>query len=116
MYIVTPYPHVLYALDLSKAGAPLKWKYEPKPLAATQGVACYDVVNRGAAYADGKVVFNTLDVQTAAVHGASGKELRETKVGDINRGETITTAPLIVKNKAAVRAAVKPLRRLPRVE
>ena len=53
MYVVTPYPNILYALDLSRAGAPLKWKYEPKPAAAAQGVACCDVVNRGAAYADG---------------------------------------------------------------
>src|SRR5215217_2556630 len=30
MYVVTPYPNVLYALDLSKDGA-AKWKYEPKP-------------------------------------------------------------------------------------
>jgi glucose dehydrogenase len=53
MYIVSPYPNILYALDLTKPGAPLKWKYEPKPEPAVQGVACYDVVNRGAAYANG---------------------------------------------------------------
>src|SRR5688500_6606932 len=47
MYIVTPFPNVLYALDLTRPGAPLKWKYEPKPVAASQGVACCDVVNRG---------------------------------------------------------------------
>ena len=67
MYVVTPYPNILYALDLTKPGAPVKWKYEPKPLAASQGVACCDVVNRGAAYADGKIFYNTLDNQTVAV-------------------------------------------------
>jgi YVTN family beta-propeller protein len=87
---------------LSRAGAPLKWKYEPKPAAAAQGVACCDVVNRGAVYADGKIVFNTLDVQTVAVDANSGKEIWKTKLGDINRGETITMAPLIVKNKVLV--------------
>ena len=61
MLVVTPYPNILYALDLTKPGAPLKWKHEPKPLAAAQGVACCDTVNRGAAYADGRVFFNTLD-------------------------------------------------------
>src|SRR6478672_5823401 len=40
MYIVTPFPNVLYALDLSKPGAPVKWKYEPHPEAAAQGWAC----------------------------------------------------------------------------
>ncbi|HEY6852796.1 MAG TPA: hypothetical protein VI139_01015, partial [Gemmatimonadales bacterium] len=27
MYVVTPYPNYLYALDLSKPGANLKWKF-----------------------------------------------------------------------------------------
>jgi glucose dehydrogenase len=51
MYVSAPYPNYLYALDLTKPGAPLKWKFEPKPDAGAQGVACCDVVNRGAAYA-----------------------------------------------------------------
>ena len=50
MYIVTPYPNVLFALALDKPGAPVKWQYEPKPRASSQGVACCDTVNRGAAY------------------------------------------------------------------
>ena len=64
MYIVTPYPNILYALDLTKPGAPMKWKFEPNPEPASQGVACCDVVNRGAAFADGLVYFNTLDGHT----------------------------------------------------
>ncbi len=36
LYVVGPYPNVLYALDISKPGGPLKWKYEPKPLAASR--------------------------------------------------------------------------------
>ena len=48
MYIVTPYPNNLYALDLTKPGAPMKWVYQPLPTPASQGVACCDVVNRGA--------------------------------------------------------------------
>src|SRR5690606_38233983 len=71
MFLVTPYPNVLYALDLTRPGAPLKWKFEPRPVAASQGVACCDVVNRGAAYADGRVFFNTLDNQTIAVDAAT---------------------------------------------
>jgi hypothetical protein len=55
MFVVTPYPNILYALDLTKPGGPLKWKFEPEPAAAAQGVACCDTVNRGAVYAGGKV-------------------------------------------------------------
>jgi len=102
LYFVTPYPNVLYALDATKPGTPMKWKFEPKPDAASQGVACCDVVNRGAAYADGRIFFNTLDGQTFAVDAASGKELWRTKLGDINMGETITMAPFVAKDKVIV--------------
>jgi glucose dehydrogenase len=29
MYLITPYPNVAYALDLTQDGYPLKWKYRP---------------------------------------------------------------------------------------
>ena len=53
MYIVAPYPNELFALDLTQPGAPLKWSYKPQPMAAAQGVACCDVVNRGAFFYEG---------------------------------------------------------------
>ena len=102
MYVVTPFPNILYALDLTKPGAPMKWKYEPQPALAAQGVACCDVVNRGAAFADGKIFYNTLDANTVAVDAKSGKEVWKTKVGEINNGESVTMAPLVVGNKVLV--------------
>lgn len=98
MYVVTPFPNNLIALDLSKPGFPMKWKYEPRPDPQSQGIACCDVVNRGASYGDGKIVYATLDNHIVAVDANSGKELWRTLVGDINVGETTTGAPLIVKN------------------
>jgi len=102
MYVVTPYPNILYALDLTKPGGRLKWKYEPHPAPASQGVACCDVVNRGAVYADGMIIYNTLDAQTVAVDTGTGKEVWRTRLGDIAHGETITMAPLVVKDRVLV--------------
>jgi PQQ-dependent dehydrogenase (methanol/ethanol family) len=102
MYIVTPYPNYVYALDLTKPGAPAKWKFDPKPNAGAQGVACCDVVNRGAAFDDGRIFFNTLDSQTIALDAATGRELWRAKLGDINNGETMTMAPLVVRGKVLV--------------
>ncbi|HEY0544462.1 MAG TPA: methanol/ethanol family PQQ-dependent dehydrogenase [Pyrinomonadaceae bacterium] len=102
MYIVTPYPNYLYALDLTRPGAPAKWKYDPQPAASSQGVACCDTVNRGAVFSDNKIFFNTLDGQTVALDANTGKELWKTPLGDINKGETITMAPLVVKGKVLV--------------
>ena len=59
MYVVAPWPNQLFALDLTKPGAPLKWSYgyHPRPSSAAKGEACCDGVNRGAAYADGRVFY-----------------------------------------------------------
>jgi PQQ-dependent dehydrogenase (methanol/ethanol family) len=102
MYLIAPFPNYLYALDLSRPGAPLKWKFEPNPNASAQGVACCDLVARGVAFADGKVFMNTLDGQTIAVDAANGKEVWRTKLADITKGETVTMAPLVVKDKVLV--------------
>jgi PQQ-dependent dehydrogenase (methanol/ethanol family) len=102
MFIVTPYPNMLHALDLTKPGAPAKWTYKPRPAASSQGVACCDVVNRGAAYSNGRVFFNTLDAQTVAVDAKTGREIWRVKLGDINKGETMTMAPLVAKDKVLV--------------
>jgi PQQ-dependent dehydrogenase (methanol/ethanol family) len=101
MYLVTPYPNIVYAFDLNNPGA-TKWVYQPHPDPAAQGVACCDVVNRGAAYANGKIVFNTLDNHTIALDAATGRELWNTKLGDVNQGQTMTMAPLVVKDKVLV--------------
>jgi PQQ-dependent dehydrogenase (methanol/ethanol family) len=101
MYFVTPYPNILYALDLRNSGA-IRWSYKPKPASASQGVACCDVVNRGAAYWEGKIIYNTLDGHTVAVDAGTGREVWKTKLAEINSGETITMAPVVVKGKVLV--------------
>lgn len=102
MYIVSAYPNTVFALDLRRPGNPLAWRFEPQPSPAAQGVACCDVVNRGAAYADGRIFFNTLDNQTIALDAETGRQLWRTRLGDINRGETMTMAPLVVRNRVLV--------------
>src|SRR5437763_10370510 len=103
MYVVTPFPNVLYALDLTQPGAPAKWQYKPKNLNnAAKGIACCDWVNRGCAYANGKIYFNTLDGRTCAVDADTGREVWISQVTDVSRGESITMAPLVVKNKVLV--------------
>ncbi|HET9012089.1 MAG TPA: hypothetical protein VFN38_09770, partial [Gemmatimonadaceae bacterium] len=86
MYVVTPYPNVSYALDLTQEGQPLKWKARPPNAQTAVGLACCDVVNRGAAYADGKIFYNLLDGHAVAIDAATGKLLWRTKMGDLTRG------------------------------
>lgn len=102
MYLVTPFPNLLYALDLTRPRGPMKWRYDPAPDPASQGVACCDTVNRGPVWAEGRIHFATLDSQAVAVDAATGKELWKVRLGDINKGETMTTAPLVVGGKVIV--------------
>ena len=102
MYVVTPYPNVAYAFDLSKPGAPLRWKFRPENAEAAISEACCDVVNRGAAYADGTLYYNLLDGHTVAIDAATGVERWRTHVADVNRGETMTMAPLVVHGNVMV--------------
>jgi PQQ-dependent dehydrogenase (methanol/ethanol family) len=105
MYVVTPYPNVVYAFDLTKEGYPLKWKYRPFVNPSAIGIACCDVVNRGATYANGKIVYNLLDGHTVALDAGTGKELWKTKIADVNRGETTPMAPLVAKDRVIVGTA-----------
>ena len=102
LYIVTPYPDNLIAIDLTKPGFPAKWVFNPNPDIRSVGIACCDTVNRGASFADGKIIYNTLDAHTVAVDANTGKLAWETQVGDINYGETITMAPIVVNNVVLV--------------
>ena len=105
MYVVTPWPNVLYAFDLSREGYPLKRKYRPDVSANAIGVACCDSVNRGAFYADGKIIYNLLDGHTVALDAASGRELWKTQIAALGNGETVTMAPLVVRDRVIVGAS-----------
>jgi PQQ-dependent dehydrogenase (methanol/ethanol family) len=99
MFVHTPFPNIVYALDLTKEGAPVKWKYVPKQDPKVVPVACCDTVNRGLAYADGRIFQNQLDTTTVALDAETGKELWKVKQGDYKVGQTITSAPMVVKDK-----------------
>jgi alcohol dehydrogenase (cytochrome c) len=102
MYLVAPFPNEAYALDLTRPGAPIKWSFTPNPAPIAQGKACCDVVNRGAAYADGRIIYNLLDGHAVAVDAQTGKELWRTALADVSRGETLTMAPFVVHDKVYV--------------
>ena len=82
MYIITPYPNHVWALDLAKGGKP-KWVFRPHPKPAAQGVACCDVVNRGATFANGRLYFSTLDGSVFAIDAASGRQLWRANLANI---------------------------------
>ena len=101
MYVHTPFPNNVFALDLNDNGKIL-WKHEPRQDPSVIAVMCCDTVNRGVAYGDGKIILNQADATVVALDAKTGKELWRVKNGDPAKGETMTMAPLIVKDKVFV--------------
>jgi PQQ-dependent dehydrogenase (methanol/ethanol family) len=101
MYVNTPFPNNIFALDLNKNGQIL-WKYEPKQDPTVIPVMCCDTVNRGVAYGDGKIIFEQADTTVVALDAKTGQVVWSVKNGDPKKGETMTNAPMVVKDKVLV--------------
>src|SRR5262252_540916 len=101
MYVHAPFPNTVFALDLNNDGKIL-WKYEPKQDPTVIPVMCCDTVNRGVAYGDGKIILEQADTTVVALDANTGKEVWSVKNGDPKKGETMTNAPMVVKDKVIV--------------
>lgn len=101
MYIHTPFPNNVFALDLKENGRIL-WKYEPKQDPSVIPVMCCDTVNRGVAYGDGKIILVQADTNVVALDAKTGKEVWKVTNGDPKKGETMTAAPMVFKDKVLV--------------
>jgi PQQ-dependent dehydrogenase (methanol/ethanol family) len=101
MFVHTPFPNIVYALDLNNDGAIL-WKYEPKQDPNVIPVMCCDTVNRGVAYADGKIILHQADTTLVALDAKTGEVKWSVKNGDPSIGETGTSTPVVVKDKVLV--------------
>src|ERR1700722_19850007 len=96
MFIHAPFPNTVYAVNLSDQS--IKWKYEPKQDVTVIPVMCCDTVNRGLAYADGKIFLQQADTTLVALDAKAGTVVWTAKNGDPKKGETNTNAPHVFKD------------------
>ena len=101
MYVHTPFPNKVYALDLANENK-IVWKYEPKQDPNVIPVMCCDTVNRGVAYGDGKIFLHQADTTLVALDAKTGQVVWTVKNGDPGKGATGTSAPLVVKDKVLI--------------
>ena len=101
MYFESSYPNYVYAVNLDDVGK-IVWKFSPEQDKFAPSVACCDVVNRGVAYADGKILSSALDTKLYALDAKTGKVLWTAINGDPKIGQTMTSAPLVVRDKVIV--------------
>jgi PQQ-dependent dehydrogenase (methanol/ethanol family) len=101
MYVHTPFPNIVYALNLNDDGK-IVWKYTPKQDPNVIPVMCCDTVNRGLAYDNGKIFLHQADTNVVALDAKTGKELWKVANGDPKRGQTNTATVLPVNGKIIV--------------
>ena len=89
-------PRSVYALD-ARTGK-IRWQYQPVIAEDVEPFVCCDLDSRGVTYADGKILFGTLDGRLIALDAKTGKEVWKTEVVDYKQGSAITSPPTIAKN------------------
>ncbi len=101
LYFESSYPNYVYAVNLDDVGK-IAWKFSPEQDKFAPSVACCDNVNRGVAYGDGKILAAALDTKLYALDAKTGNVLWTATNGDPQLGQTMTSAPLVVKDKVIV--------------
>ncbi|MFH1813681.1 MAG: methanol/ethanol family PQQ-dependent dehydrogenase, partial [Pseudomonadota bacterium] len=97
LFVHSPFPNKVFAIDLETQK--IVWKHEPKQDPSVIPVMCCDTVNRGLAYAEGKVFLQQADTTLVAMDAKTGKVLWSVKNGNPKIGETNTQAPHVFKDK-----------------
>ena len=101
MYFQSAFPNYVYAIDLDNYWR-IVWKFMPEQDKFAPSVACCDLVNRGIAYANGKILMTSLDAKVYALDAKTGKVIWTAQNGDPKLGQTMTGAPLIIRDKVLV--------------
>jgi PQQ-dependent dehydrogenase (methanol/ethanol family) len=101
MYVHAPFPNTVFALDLNNEGKIL-WKYEPRQDPNVIPIMCCDTVNRGVAYADGKIFLHQADTTLVALDAKTGKVIWSVMDGEAGKGQSGTDAPFVFKDKVLV--------------
>jgi alcohol dehydrogenase (cytochrome c) len=97
----------VYAIDMTSGKkAMFRWKFDPATDKAWAGdVACCGVNNRGVALWKDKVISVSLDGRLFAINKATGEKVWERRIADPAIGETLTLAPLVIRDVAIVGTA-----------
>ncbi len=98
LYVHTAFPNKVFSMDLDEKT--LNWSYEPiQDGDETIPVMCCDTVNRGLAYADGKIFLQQADTTLVALDAKTGEKIWSIKNGDPKLGQTNTNAPIVINDK-----------------
>src|SRR6266513_1122045 len=100
MYVHSAFPNLVFALDLTKPGAPMIWRNQPAQPPEAKAIACCDLVNRGLAYHAGtnRLFIELLQGDLLALDAKTGKQVWRVPNADYKTGSTMTNAPIVIKD------------------
>lgn len=116
LFVQTPYPNQVYALDLTRPGAPVKWKYVaplPRPVRGARAprdttppampTGCCGGGSRGLAWhKSGRIYVPILSGELAALDAKTGREIWRVRNSDWRTGAFLTGAPLVAGDRVIV--------------
>lgn len=111
MYLITPFPNAVFALDLTKPGAPILWRYAapttgPAASRVVPPAGCCDMPSRGLAYhPSGRILVPLYQGELAALDAKTGREIWRVKNADGRAGATMPGAPLVIRDLVVVGTA-----------
>lgn len=101
VYVQSPFPHTVYALDLARPDSPVRWSITPTADHGAWGQATTSTAP-GPVLDGGRLYLNTFDGHTMAIEAATGRVIWDVQTADPKQGETLRTAPLPAEGKIFV--------------
>jgi len=95
LYLLTSFPHTLFALDLTSPQPKVSWQFTPQSDPIAAGLACCDRTAHGPVFDKGRLYFSTLDGHVIAVDSDTGRMLWDVAVANPHQGETLTSPPTV---------------------
>jgi PQQ-dependent dehydrogenase (methanol/ethanol family) len=93
LFLMTPFPHTVLALDLASPGK-VRWSRTLPADSSAAGRSCCGGGGGGMVLAGDRLVLNTLDGRTLSLDAGTGQVVWEVRIADPSEGETLASAPL----------------------
>jgi PQQ-dependent dehydrogenase (methanol/ethanol family) len=102
LFLQSPFPHVIYALDVTLPDDPVRWSFAPPAGREAAGLDWYGATAFGPVLDEERLYLNTFDGHTMALDASNGHILWDVAVADPADGETLTAPPLVVGGRVFI--------------
>jgi PQQ-dependent dehydrogenase (methanol/ethanol family) len=102
LFLQSPFPHVIHALDLMRPDDPIRWSFAPPARREAAGLDWHGATSAGPVLIGDSLFLNTFDGHAMALEAATGRVLWDAVVADPAAGETLTAPPLVARGRAFI--------------